>query len=85
MLIKSHMVFFLPFHAVETFLWRVYCYRTKEKENKAGKSPPLHGPEALIGWFKMDRMFRIPLVADFAADHSLKLTWRTRTSLTLGQ
>ena len=34
----------------------------------------LHGPEASIGWFKMDRIFRIPLVAAFATDHSLKPT-----------
>ena len=31
--------------------------------------PKRNGHEALIGWFKMDRMLRIPLVADFATDN----------------
>ena len=36
-----------------------------------------NGHKALIGQFKKDRVLRIPLVANFATNHSLKPAWRT--------
>ena len=40
MLIESRVVFlflFLPFRAVEIFLWRVYCYRPKGGNSKLAR------------------------------------------------
>ena len=69
-------------------LWSAAKSATKEILNMRSilnqpinASGPCKGREALTGWLKVDCMFRIPLVADFATDHSLKRTWRTWASL----
>ena len=61
----------------KSFASQPLCFKYPSLPGTGVLTLPRNGHEVLIGWFKMDSMFRIPLVADFATDHSLKPTRRT--------